>query len=271
MPVSATKALRKAAVTGEKLPLPPAMTRVVQAGGVFRRGQLVTVGGVSNAGKSAFAQWIAAETNVETLYFSADQDPRTTATRLSATLTGATVHQVSTALDQNEFGYFEEAMSRSNLRFCFDPSPSLDDMQLELDAYVDTFDAFPKLIVVDNLVNVDISGENLADQYILSELHKIARNTQACVLVLIHASENSTPENKAPRKKDLINKASKYQELIITVALDDTTSDFYVVIAKTREGKSDPNARRPIVMGSNFSIQQFYASPQTAWGGGGWE
>ena len=266
MPVSATQALRKAAETGEPLPLPPAMARVVQAGGAFRRGHEVMIVGLPNAGKSAFAQWIAAQTNVPTLYFSADQDEFTASTRLAASLTGTPVGQIATALNIGEGTYFEQVLNQSNLKFCFDPTPSLEDIQLELDAYVDTWDDYPHMIVVDNLIDIDIAGPPDADHYILSELNALARKTRACVVVLAHGSEVTTKDNHPPRMKDIHNKVSKKPQLILTVNLDDTNNNFLVCVVKTREGKADRNALRPIVMGRDFSIMQFYATPAMAWG-----
>lgn len=268
MPLAATKALRKASESGEPLPLPPAMARVVQAGGVFRRGHLVVIGAVPNAGKSSFAQWIAAETNVETLYFSADQDPFTTVTRLGATLTGSHIDEVARAITAGTGESYFAALATSNIQFVFDSTPSLDVIGLELDAYVDTWDEFPKLIVIDNLINIDIAGESAeTDNFIMSELHGMARRTKACVVVLAHASENKTKENQPPARKDLLNQIGKFPELIFGVALDEATNDFHVAVTKTREGKADPYAKRPITLGSDFGRQQFTEHrPSTGWG-----
>ena len=63
-----------------------------------------------------------------------------------------------------------------------------------------------ELIVIDNLVNVQ--GPRTTRAHIHhGELHWIARATGAHVQVLVHASENSTPNPLRPsRMKDIINK-----------------------------------------------------------------
>lgn len=263
MPVSAAKAIRRAAESGEPLPMPAVLRGLRAAGGTFRRGHLVLVAALPNAGKSAWVQWLAAEANVKTLYFSADQDAWTATTRLAATLTGNTTHDAALAIseqgDPEEKAFYLDALSRSNLSFCFDSNPSIDDLLVELDAYVDLWDEFPEMIVIDNLINLEGSGEHEGDQYLMGELHGLARNTKACVVIVAHASESTVSDvSRPPRRKDIINKLGKLPDLIVTLALDEQTSRFLLAVVKTREAKADPNALRPLPLDSDFSRMTFF-------------
>lgn len=262
-PVLATQSLRKAAESGERLNLPLAMSVVEQRGGVLRRGHLAMIAGISNAGKSAFAEWLTAMTNLDTLYFSADQDPWTSTTRLAALLTGSTVENAALAI-ANEEGReaYDRALSSSRLSFCYDSNPSLEDIGLELDAYVETWDAYPDVIVVDNLVNVEGSGEMQEDQFIISELHSLARRTRSCVIVLAHCSEASTKDPYSPPdRKSIINKLSKYPDLIYTVAYNPETDQFGVAVVKTREGKADAKAEHPVWLYADLDRCTFSGTP----------
>lgn len=271
MPVAATKALVKAAESGEPLPLPGALSEIVRRGGVFRKGHLVMIAAISNAGKSTFAEWLTAETNAPTLYFSADQDVWTTTTKLAATLSGQPTNAVAEALSGGEGqDYYNSVLESSNIQFSFDSNPSLEDIGAELSAYVDTWDEYPDCIVIDNLGNLDTAGEHQDDRWICSELHGLARRTKACVIVLIHMKETGVKDPSMPLpKKEIYNQLHRDPDLILSVALHEESSEFRVAIVKTREAKADPMAKRPIVLGSDFERCQFFAAPrrQSAWGG----
>ena len=248
------------------------MTTVEQRGGVFRKGHLVMVAAIPNAGKSTFAEWLAANVAWPTLYFSADQDAWTSTTKLIAALTGEDANRVALNLNAGEGeGYYEDILEKSPIQFCFDSNPSLEDMGHEMDAYVETWDSYPDVIVVDNLVNIQGEGDKSSDMFILSELHGLARKTKACVVVLVHASEASTKDPlRPPTRKDIINKLSVLPDMVLTVAYDPERSIFYIAVVKTREAKADPNADHPVAITADFSRVQFglqAAAPTWGWGG----
>lgn len=261
MPITAAKGFRKARRVADPLPSVPELQRLHDDGVFLRRGQLSLISATPNAGKSMFAEWLAARMNVRTLYFSADQDEWTTMTRLAACLSGDTRAVVQDVLAQGSHKY-ADLMAGSHISFCFDSSPTLDDIGAEIDAYVETWDEWPELIVIDNLVNVQGAEDYEGAQFIMGELHWIARATGAHVQVLVHASENSTPNPLRPsRMKDIINKLSKLPELILTVAYDGSENIFYVAKVKSRESKADQLAKYPFSLGCNLDKCQFYAQP----------
>jgi len=236
----------------------------------MRRGHLSMIAGISNSGKSAYAEWLAAETNVPTLYFSADQDAWTSITRLGSILTGQSTNAVAAAIAEGgpAADYYTSQMEDSNLHFVFDSNPSLEDIAAEINAYVDIWDEYPELILIDNLVNVEASGEHQDDMFIMSELHGLARRTGSHVCVLAHMKEGAIKDPKMPApKKDLYNQTQRYPDLIVSIALDSESGDFRVAIIKTREGKADPLAQNSVVLGSDFERCSFFAAPRRqAWG-----
>jgi molybdopterin-guanine dinucleotide biosynthesis protein len=274
MPVAATKALVKAAESGEALPLPDFMAEVVRRGGALRSGHMSMIAGISNSGKSAFIEAIAAMANVDTLYFSADQDAWTSITRLGGILTGHTVNSVAHALSEGgpAKDHIEMELEDSRLHFVFDSNPSLEDVGLELDAYVDTWDEYPRLIVVDNLVNIDASGEHQSDLWITSELHGLARKTKSHVCVLTHAKEGPTAKapHMPPSKADIYNQLQRYPDMILTIGFDGDTNEFRVAVVKTREAKADPLAKNPVVLYADMDTCRFSATRPTPVWGGGW-
>lgn len=272
MPVAAQKALVKAAESGEALPLPHWMGPVEQRGGVPRRGHLVLIAGVPNSGKSALAQALTAAANVPTLYFSADQDAWQTTTKLIASLTGeatnAVAHNLASGVGE---GYYDEVLSGSNVVFCFDSKPSLDDIALELDAYVDTWDEYPESIVIDTLRNVDGNGEKQDDEWIIGELHSLARRTRACIFLLAHMSRTNVKDStKPPGIKELVNKLDSLPDLVLMVAYNAEQETLWVAVGKTREGRADPEAENPIPLKADFSRMTFGSyNAAPSWGGEG--
>lgn len=245
------------------------MSTVEQRGGVFRKGHLALIAAIPNAGKSAFAEALAATANLNTLYFSADQDAWTSTTRLISCVTGEETNRVALNLASGEgVGYYEDILEKSSIQFCFDSSPSLEDIAEELDAYVETWDEYPEVVVVDTLLNVVGEGDKASDTQILSELHWLARETKACVIVLVHASEAGIrdPYRPPPREK-LINKVDALPDLVLMVAYDPNEENFYVSVGKTREGRNDPKSERPIAISADFSRMQFgVPKPAPSWG-----
>jgi hypothetical protein len=169
------------AADADALPRVAELESLYKYGFVPRRGQLLMVAGQPGAGKSAFALWLAQRMGARTLYFSADMDAHTAVTRLAALQTGFTVDEVATALSGPGFGYFEEALMESNIQFCFDSGPTLDDIADEITAYVELWDRYPEVIVIDNAMNVEaeMGEEHAGLRFVFKETHRMARETGA--------------------------------------------------------------------------------------------
>ena len=275
--LTAARSLRKAAAA-EPLPDIPALHRLAQDGVRIRRGELCMLVGIPNAGKSAFMLWLAATLDLPSLYFSADTSAHTTLTRLLSHTTQTERRRIEEDLDDDDIGQVMEeqysaTLKGSNLQFVFDGSLTLKQITAELNAYVEIFDEWPEVIVVDNLINVEGTGDHEGQSGILSELHYLARLTGATVFVLHHASEsNGQDPLKAPPQSAIQNKTSHYPDLILTMALNSLTGDFQVAAVKVRSGQNDPKAQRPYGLYANMDTCSFYAdSPHvTPWSPSGW-
>jgi len=243
----------------------------------LRRGELVMLVGIPNSGKSAFALWWAAALNLPTLYFSADTSAHDTLTRLLSHTTQTNRRDIIADLDDDNIGQvmeqqYSDTLKGSNLQFVFDGSLTLKHMDAELNAYVEIFDEWPEVIVVDNLINVEGTGDHEGQSGILSELHFMARYTGATVFVLHHASEsNGQDPLKAPPQSAIQNKTSHYPDLILTVALDSLTGNFQVAAVKVRSGQNDPKAQRPYLLWVDMDKCTFFDdNPNTTWTPSGW-
>jgi len=125
--------------------LPDLFPALANDGVRFRRGQVTMIAGQPNSGKSLLALFYAVKSDVPTLYVSADTDAYTTAIRAAAVITGNQVSSVEESFNSGngyEF-YQDELETLKNLQFSFDPSPTLDDIDLSIQAYGEAFGEYP--------------------------------------------------------------------------------------------------------------------------------
>lgn len=234
---------RALSLAGQAEPLPRVqeLESLYRFGFLPRRGQFLLIAGQPGSGKSTFALWWAVKLNLRTLYFSADMDEFTAITRLASVLTGYTVENVVSAIENGAESYFEDILSESKIQFCFDSGPTLEDIADEIDAYVEVWDEFPELIVIDNAMNVEaeMGEEHAGLRLVFKEVHRLAREIAAAVFMLHHTREEGNPRRPQPRNA-IQGKVAQLPERILTVALDDTDNCFMFSPVKNRSGKQDP-------------------------------
>lgn len=267
--LSAARSLKKAATT-EPLPTLAALRQLTASGIVVRRGELVMISAVPNAGKSMFIlAWIAG-LNLPTLCFSADNSPHTTLTRYLANVTQTPRRDIETDLDDPVTGKAVEAaymaeLKNSNIEFCFDGSLTMDDITQELSAYIELYDEWPQVIVIDNLINVEGTSDHQGQNGILSELHWLARMSGATIFVLHHMSQGmekpgKTPDPTMPRGSNFVqNKVTHYPDLVLSVAADSLQGLFRIAAIKVRGDKNDPAALSPFLLYADYSRCTFFA------------
>lgn len=216
---------------------------------------MLMIAAVPNIGKSSFALYMLAkwaQQGVPSLVFSADQDEWTAMTKFTAAVTGMSFRQVQ----QSDC---EEAVRGLPVWWCWDSSPSVEDISLEVDAWCETYDNWPEVILIDNLVNVEGSGDVQWDQAIVAQLHSLARVTKALVIVLVHASENEVKDRAwPPGPKAIINKLSKLPETVITLGADPDQGVMRLALGKSREAKADPKAEHSIALGFDYERMQIH-------------
>ncbi len=226
----------------------------------FRRGQVCMVAVAPNAGKSMFALVYAIKANIPTLFFSADTDTATVMIRTAAHLSGHSQLTVETNLQKNTRHYQEYLSKMQNIQWVFDSSPSLDDIEMEIKAYIELYGIAPELIVIDNLMNVAAETDNewAGLRAIMMELHDMARKTEACVLVLHHVSEQSeygSPTMPPPRRA-IHGKVSQLPAIILTLGYDPSQGMLRVAAVKNRFGPHYADASRWATLFTNFAACQ---------------
>jgi len=230
----------------------------------FRRGQVCMVAAAPNAGKSMFALIYAIKANIPTLFFSADTDVTTVMMRTAAHISGHNQTLVEENLTKNSKYYDSKLDQVKNIQWVFDSSPSLDDIELEIKAYIELYGIAPELIVIDNLMNVAAESDNewAGLRAIMLDLHDMARQTEACVMVLHHVSEQSEymRENKPPARRAIHGKVSQLPALILTL---NYVSNLYenklqVAAVKNRFGKHTADGDDYVSLFVNYGSCQIW-------------
>jgi hypothetical protein len=234
---------------------------------VFRQAQLHLVAAQPGGGKTMLALWYAITSKTPALYFSADSDSRTIALRAGAILMDRSVTDVERMMDSEASVLLEDALAdgAGHIRFSFDPSPSLQDIEEEIEAWIELHGAPPSAIYIDNLMNVAAVSDNewTALRDAMSAFHYMAREYESAFVVLHHVSENekmSKPNYPAPRKA-LMGKVSALPELVLSVALDAIGNVYRVAVVKNRHGKADPTAENYVTLSVEPSHMSLYNSP----------
>jgi hypothetical protein len=246
--------------------LPEILPQLTTAQVVFRQAQLHLIAAQPGGGKTMLALWYAIKSKTPCLYFSADSDSRTMALRAGAILMDRSVSDVERMMDSEASVLLEDALAEgaSHIRFSFDPSPSLQDIEEEVEAWIELHGSAPTAIYIDNLMNVAAVSDNewTALRDAMSAFHYMAREHESAFIVLHHVSENekmSKPNYPAPRKA-LMGKVSALPELVLSVALDSSANSYRVAVVKNRHGKADPNAEEYVTLAAEPSHMSLYNS-----------
>lgn len=260
--LTASRALTRATRTD---PLPVVFPALASADIHLMRGEVTMIAGQPNSGKTMFALALVrafAEAGERVLYFSADSNEQTVTTRLAASLTGHRARDVRDALHAGGLAYYEDVLADLDIRFDFESNPSLDDIDLTIAAYEELFGAWPTVVVVDNLMNVEgTSGED-SEKHGLIAIQKvfkyICRVTNVAFVVLHHCSESEGKPYFPPPRKQIQQKVNELPEVQLTVAYNPDTSQFGIAAVKNRHGKADPAAKNPVWLWADMDSGRFW-------------
>jgi len=237
---SLDRVVRRGATVAHQIHLPFAGLRRIGFG--LAMGQLGMIAAAPGVGKSALALQVALSSGLRTLYVSADTDAWTMSVRTLAHNTGHPQSYINQCL---EGGYALEELDVAlwearHVQFSFD-SYTTREIHSDVQAYGTVHGSFPELIVVDNLMNCARGGEDdLSSQTkAMDELHALAQQTGAHVLVLHHATGSYDDGDRQIPLSGLANKLSKLPAQVLTLYRKDP--HVFMCVVKHRQGKADPS------------------------------
>lgn len=237
-------------------PLPDRFDSLAVAGIKFRCGQVHMICGQPGSGKSLVSLDYVANAGVSALYFSADSDDATVVARLAAMKLGYTVDEVEAMLKTSGRVLIEEALAElQHVKFVYASSPSLDDIDEELKAFIEVFGEPPAVIVFDNLINIpsDTGDEWQGLRQLMLAMNDIARDTGSAVIVLHHTSEGEGQSNLPQPRKSIHGKVNQIPAVILTVANDPDENTFMLSAVKNRSGPADPKGKKFTTLSVDFA------------------
>lgn len=210
-----------------------------------RRGEFIMVTGRSGSGKSTFAEYWVSQMKVPTLYFSGDMSPREASVKLVCSALSMDADAVEYILEEGGERAQDvyRALKEIPITFSFGEI-TWHSIDAEIEAYIELWNMFPEVIVVDNLMDIeDCDSDYQMQQQAMQNLHNISRRLGATVIVLHHATDKSlqalSDPFEPPARRDIKNGMSEKPQLIFGVALNPYDNVFRLSVLKQRMGKSD--------------------------------
>ena len=215
----------------------------------IRRGEVSMIAGPPGAGKSTVALAIAMQAQVPTLYASADSHESTMAIRSLAMCTGIQQSVIEERIQSDPA--WAAAMRKENashIRWMFDASPTLADLEDEINVYRELMGENPSLVVVDNAVDVthDSGDEFSSLRSLMREVKWWSRATGAACLLLPHTSEGYEGYPCPPRSA-LHGKIAQVPSLVVTLSSNQPNM-MAAAAVKNRYGPADGSGQTAVWM-----------------------
>jgi len=212
-----------------------------------RQGETIMIAGRSGTQKSGLALAWVASMNIPTLYMSGDMSAFQASCRLAGHVLGETTEQVVEGMKGPGRGRYLEALEFLQIRFSFGKPITWKSLEQEFDAEVELYNRYPRIVVVDNLMDVQgATSDYTAQMDALQTISDMTRDTGSTAMVLHHASDKTwdaqTAPWKPPSRDQVKGGLSEKPELALTVALDPTTLTYRIACVKQRMGPCDPSA-----------------------------
>lgn len=221
-------------------PLPPAAGFEALAYAWPEKGTLTMVAGRAGSMKSTFALSWALRMGAPCLYFSMDQQPRTMMPRAAAAWLNRPLEDVKNELRGGAGEWYAQRLAECRMSFAFGPQ-TMRTIGLEVDAYLEFWDRWPDIIVIDNLLDLDVDAEGYQAQvWAMGQLERLASVTGASVWVLHHCAESGDYGMPPPRSA-ITNKVVHKPELIYTLGYDGAGL-LRVAVVKNRDNPACPDA-----------------------------
>lgn len=246
----------------EVKPLPAPYKAFERAQALLYPGAVSLLAGGPGSMKTITALNIVNQLRVPTMYISNDSTQFTIIDRVFSLLTGSESVSNKSILNNEPERAAKALKAWEKVQFDFDSKPSIEDMVINCEAFHEVHGAYPKLMVLDILMNVDHEG--VAEQNywrLMPELKEMASDMKMALLGVHHTSENAKYD-VCPPMSAIMGKANQLPELIITQAPIKASDDKIVIayaVVKNRNGPSDVTGNTHFVLPvfpSRFKIEE---------------
>lgn len=215
----------------------------------IRRSEVTLIAGQPEAGKSLIALWHAVQWvtdhGLRGIYMSADSAELGQAARaLSMKVMNLSANDAERMLENEDPWAIDQMEGLNNLSWSFEDDLSYDNIDEEVQAFIELWGTTPDFIIIDNLT--DVEGQN-EDEFgtlrrAMKGLTQLARATDAAVIVLHHTSEDPKQAgDPCPPRSAIFGKVSQKPAVVFTVANFGNRRP--IACVKNRFGPSDKSGR----------------------------
>lgn len=228
-------------------PLPAPFASWAERKMIPRRGAVHLFSGMAGSFKTMVLLNAIVNMGRPTLAFSNDSDDLTVASRLLGIATGKPTEELEDWISSNPAEAGQALERFGYLKWQFSPSPSLNDLWLELYAYHEMEGQWPEVLLVDILSNVadDFGDEWSTLREVMRQANVIARETRAAVFLVHHCTDGS--RNLVPSRSEVLGKISALPVLMVNFGAKD--GELWAAAVKNRFGPADKDAKAPWRMG----------------------
>lgn len=250
------QARKQAGGAGEPIHNP---LQALAAADVFiRRGGLTMIAAGPGTGKSMLTQSIVqrgdARGRNSVFYFSADTGAPDVYVRSASIATGRTTSDLENELRQSGPARIDEEVvpATAHMWYSFAPSPTEQRLVDQVTAYAEIHGAYPQVIVVDNLANLDMGMDDewAALQEASRFLSVLAKDTGAAIIATHHVTGEWENGNVPIPLSGIRGKVTKEASMVLTLCREE--SRLFVSAVKNRAGKADATGRSPITLSIDY-------------------
>lgn len=243
------RSVGKSDIGGE--PLPPVFKTFAKNNITFRRGEVSMIAAIPGAGKSTLALALALRMQQPTLYVCADTNAHTMAMRIYSMISGVSQNEAERVLTETPDVVKNKLQATGHIFWCFDSSPSLEDLDQEVNAFEEIMGEPPAIIVIDNLIDMTGGGgeQFAAMQETLQAFKMFARENNAALIVLHHTKESYNGDPCQPMSA-VQGMVSQTPAMILTIG-QTTNGMMGVAAVKNRYGRADRTGMTPVWLSFN--------------------
>lgn len=263
---SASQAMVKTHGTYEPLPHCAELKSLYDIGWRPMKGEFIMIAGRPASYKSSFALWWVLNMGLRTLYFSADMSDKEASLRLASCIEGVDVNTVQARIDAggDDARRILDRLDASGVSFSFGSPIRWSDLEAEIGAWVEIWDEFPEVLVVDNLMDCEESESGYeAQMATMQSLHDMCRETGMTVIVLHHATDKTMGDwsHYPPGRDEIKNKLGEKPQQTLTVAINTQDNELNVAIVKQRMGPCWPKADKYVALDLHADTCSFKHKP----------
>jgi len=264
--LSLQRSFERASQTAAELPRIPQLAPLYDNQDLhIHKGDLVMIAGRSGSQKSGLAMFITAMLNRPTLYISGDMTPWEASTRIISLNTIHTTAEIQQNIDTYGPEYYRDSIRHGErITFSFQSPITWTDITMELQAYMEMWNSFPEIIVIDNLMDIqDCESDYQAQQEAMQWITALSRDTGSTIIVTHHATDKTGTEIEHPPRHDVKSKtaspknhnsSSESHCMAVRITVTGSRSQPRHASPSSSKGLGDPAQTAPNMSGSEHIL-----------------